>query len=125
MSICRFSHLLSSDRHFFHEQRAAADAASRVLICTNSSDTPVEIAQVSCDSHLMDRVKNFAVLYPLPHRAARVVAGNSIDTLTDKFFDDQASAHLFDERLEVTSNSRDIKIATASGRVNRSGRLSC
>src|SRR4029077_11753944 len=108
---------LTGNRHLADEERGRADGATRIGIGAGGGNVEIHALEIPGDGHLVHRVLNRATLDPEAARAARVVAGHPVDTLSHQLGHQQSATEPGEERFrsEPAVARRDDQVVNAAG----------
>src|SRR4051812_29936646 len=87
------SGLVAGDGHVLDQDRAALAARAHQHIAAHRDDALEHLAQVPGDGDLLHREADLAALDPIARGAARVVAGDQVDTVPEQLGDEESASH--------------------------------
>src|SRR5438876_11670870 len=107
--------LFPGDRHVLYEDRAARAAAAHEHIAAHRDDALEHVAQVAGDGDLLHWKLDLAAVDPVAGGAARIVAGDEIDALSEQFRHEKTTAHLAQHAGKVGSIGAQHEIVMPAG----------
>ena len=72
---------VAGDGHFAQQDGTGPCVTAKVYVVPNSNEVAIEIAEISGDSELFDRILDLAMFDPEASGTSRVVTGQKIHTL--------------------------------------------
>src|SRR5690349_22440811 len=85
--------LFASNRHPVDEDRAARAPAAREDVGSDRDDALEHVAQIAGDGDFLHRELDLAAVDPVARGAARVIAGDEVDSMAEELRDEEPAAH--------------------------------